>query len=267
MDKNLIQDIIRYNNSQNQVRAADFRSTDTVQKRLRDEAKKIKGVIYEGGRRGGFSSVIKRPTNLMPSFTVGQALAAFHGEPSIAYRKKSDIWNNDEFYFKFFNEKTTGPHLVFVYSLLKAIEQDKYNLMEKSSTMTDLTELEKQRYDFFHLPASIFIYANAIARTLETIIERRISDYFALSFGYQTSLEMAIKAWSGIISATTYFTSLLGRPILLHGLSKASIEEGIQNFIPQVAVAANSQSHIFSRFAKRLRNPSSSRVDGLLDSM
>lgn len=118
-------DIFRFNNSQNQVTAADFRSTDPIQRRLRAEVSKGKEAEYEGGRRGGFGSAIKRKPNLMPSFTVGQSLAAFHGKVSIAYNKKSEIWNNDAIYSEFFNEKTTGAHLIFTYSLLKAIEEEK----------------------------------------------------------------------------------------------------------------------------------------------
>jgi hypothetical protein len=39
---------------------------------------------YERGRRGGTSDTIKRRPNLLPSYTVGQALAAFDGDPVIA---------------------------------------------------------------------------------------------------------------------------------------------------------------------------------------
>lgn len=257
-DRDLVRDIVRYNNSQNQVTAADFRSTDAIQKRLRQEVAKIKDAEYEGGRRGGFGSAIKRKPKLMPSFTVGQALAAFHGQPSTAYNKKSDIWNNDAIYSEFFNEKTTGPHLVFVFSLLKSIESSKSNLIEKSKSDIALTNLEKQRLEFFRLPASIFVYTHAIASALETIIGRPISDYFTLSFGNQTAPKTAIKNWSPIISATAPFTRLLAKSIS-EGLSKISIEEGIQNFTQQVEVAAESQTVAFNRFLKQLRNPSSTK--------
>lgn len=257
-DRELIRDIVRYNNSQNQVTAADFRSTDAIQKRLRQEVEKIKDAEYEGGRRGGFGSAIKRKPKLMPSFTVGQALAAFHGEPSTAYNKKSDIWNNDALYAEFFNEKTTGAHLVFTFSLLKSIENNKSQLIEKSKSGIELTNLEKQRLDFFRLPASIFVYTYAIASALETIIGRPIGDYFALSFGYQTTPKTALKYWAPIITATSPFTKLLSKSIS-EGLSKISIEDGIQNFTQQVEVAAETQTIAFSRFAKQIRNPSTSK--------
>jgi hypothetical protein len=74
----LIYNIIQFNNSQNKVTASDFRSTDRVQKRLRSEVEAIPSAKYEGGRRGGHKDVIERNKNLLPSYTVGQALAACH---------------------------------------------------------------------------------------------------------------------------------------------------------------------------------------------
>jgi hypothetical protein len=90
-DEQLVFDIIRYNNSQNKVSASDFRSTDPIQKRLRQEITKVRDARYDGGRRGSHSDAILRPSNLMPSYTVGQALMALHGDPITAYNRKSQI--------------------------------------------------------------------------------------------------------------------------------------------------------------------------------
>ncbi|SUG82046.1 Abortive phage infection protein AIPR [Salmonella enterica subsp. enterica] len=59
-DADLIQNIIQYNNSQNKVEASDFRSTDKIQKRLKSEFASIPDAEYDGGRRGGAESVIRR---------------------------------------------------------------------------------------------------------------------------------------------------------------------------------------------------------------
>jgi hypothetical protein len=56
----IIEDVVRYNNSQNKLQAADFRSTDQIQQRLRVEFEAIPEAVYEGGRRGGASDVIRR---------------------------------------------------------------------------------------------------------------------------------------------------------------------------------------------------------------
>jgi hypothetical protein len=116
-NKNRVQNIIRFNNNQNKISASDFRSTDAIQKRLKTEFEKNPDAEYEGGRRGGVTDTIKRRPNLLPSYTVGQALAAFHGNPVIAYDRKSEIWISDQLYSSFFKEETTAKHIVFAYSL------------------------------------------------------------------------------------------------------------------------------------------------------
>jgi len=69
-DDDLVSDIVRFNNSQNQVTASDFRSTDAIQRRLKREMLALRDAEYEGGRRGGVADAIKRRANLLPSYTV-----------------------------------------------------------------------------------------------------------------------------------------------------------------------------------------------------
>jgi hypothetical protein len=51
----IIDDIIRFNNSQNPIRPSDFRSRDPQQGRLRQEFSQLPDVTYLGARRGGQS--------------------------------------------------------------------------------------------------------------------------------------------------------------------------------------------------------------------
>jgi len=139
----IIQNIIRFNNSQNKISASDFRSTDEIQKRLKTEMADVPNAEYEGGRRGGYGDAIKRRPNLLASFTVGQALAAFHGDSVVAYNQKSDIWINDRLYGKYFQDDTTARHIVLAYSLLKSIETIKLDIVQKSRTTNSLTSLEE----------------------------------------------------------------------------------------------------------------------------
>jgi hypothetical protein len=92
----------------------------------------IQNSEYEGGRRGGYGDAIRRRPNLLASYTVGQALAAFHGEPITAYNLKSEIWINDRLYARVFNADTTARHIVFTFSLLNCVEQIKLSLVQKS---------------------------------------------------------------------------------------------------------------------------------------
>jgi hypothetical protein len=118
-------------NVQDEIQAADFRSTDAIQERLRTEFDAIPDAEYEGGRRGGASDAIKRTKFTLPSYTVGQSLAAFHGDPVTAYDKKSELWTNERNYRQIFTDRTTARHIVFCYSLLAAVNDRKLELSQK----------------------------------------------------------------------------------------------------------------------------------------
>ncbi|HDL00904.1 MAG TPA: hypothetical protein ENH23_01555, partial [candidate division Zixibacteria bacterium] len=164
-DQELIHKIIQFNNSQNKVEASDFRSTDKFQKRLKSEFDSIPDSEYEGGRRGGSADVIRRRANLLPSYTVGQALACFNQEPIVAYNQKTAIWVNDRLYSKYFNEKTKATHIVCAYSLLRAVEATKKKLLEKSKKST-LTNLEEEYLSYFRQRGSIFLLTSSIVSCL-----------------------------------------------------------------------------------------------------
>jgi len=57
-DPELVRNIIQFNNSQNKITASDFRSSDRIQKKLKEQVSKIPYAEYEGGRRGGHLDVI-----------------------------------------------------------------------------------------------------------------------------------------------------------------------------------------------------------------
>ena len=86
----------------------------------------------------------------MPSYTVGQALAAFHQDPVIAYNKKAEIWVSDKLYSKYFHNHTTGQHLVFAYSLLRGVEEKKTTLVEKSNKVGEKNLTESERLAKFN---------------------------------------------------------------------------------------------------------------------
>ncbi len=174
-DHDVVTSVIRFNNSQNKVTAADFRSTDRTQKRLRTEMEKIPEVEYEGGRRGGVEAVIKRKKNLLPAYTVGQALAAMHGDPVAAYHEKSEIWANDRLYAQFFNEQTTAQHIVFAYKLLRTVESRKFDLAAKGrDAPDDLTQSENQQLQFFRNRGATLLACAGVSACLEIILDRKI---------------------------------------------------------------------------------------------
>ncbi|EJN2869347.1 AIPR family protein [Salmonella enterica subsp. enterica serovar Laredo] len=202
--ENLIENIIRYNNSQNKVEAADFRSTDKIQKRLKEEFTLIPEAEYEGGRRGSSSDVIRRRPNLLGSYTVGQALAAFHGDPITAYNKKAGIWINNKTYDKLFNDNTKAAHIVCCYGLVRAIEAKKKQLQTK----TNLTRDDEKSLIFLRQRGAIFLTTYALSYCLETILDRSVPNLFRISFGVKCSPTRSTENWKPVVN----------RPVLVPGI-------------------------------------------------
>jgi hypothetical protein len=175
----IVSKVVRFNNLQNKLQAADFRSTDQIQDRLRQEFDKIPSAEYEGGRRGGVSDTIKRSKFALPSYTVGQSLAAFHGDPVIAY--ESEIWTSENIYRKTFTDRTSARHIVFTYSLLEEINERRLLLAQRQRRdPASLTSQELKSLAFLNKKGAAYLLQYVIAMCMETIIGRPISNRFDL---------------------------------------------------------------------------------------
>lgn len=243
-DPELVRNVIQFNNSQNKIAASDFRSTDRIQKKLKEQIAKIPDAEYEGGRRGGHSDVIKRSKKLLPSYTVGQALAAFHGDPVVAYNQKSNIWVSDRLYAKYFPEGITGPHVVFAFTLLRAVEEKKKSLVTKYKTSPDsLTEQEESLLEYFRHRGSTYLMASAIASSLESILGHKVANRFRLSFGEKMSPARARGHWLAIIEITSPFTAQLSDAFSdgLKNAEKVAAAQKTFRSLVQATAAANSK--------------------------
>ena len=92
--------------------------------------------------------MIRRRPDILSSVTAGQSLAAFHKDPDVAYHKKTKIWESDTLYSRYFNDQTTAKHILFSYTLLRAIELKKISLYNKSKN-ENLKEIESMQLDFY----------------------------------------------------------------------------------------------------------------------
>jgi hypothetical protein len=247
----VVYDIIQYNNSQNKVTASDFRSTDRFQKRLREEVALIPSAKYEGGRRGGQKDAIERNKNLLPSYTVGQALAAYHQDPLTAYNFKSDIWVSDKTYSRFFNDDANGANLVFAFSLLRAVEQAKQTVVARSRTDSGaLTAQEAALLTFFRHRGSTYLLASAIASCLETFVSRRISSATRVSFGQKASPKAATQNWAEIVAIVSPFCQQLSEALTDGLRSNDRAQKAIATFRTLVQATAAANTDAYKRFAK-----------------
>jgi hypothetical protein len=252
-NKQLVQDIIRFNNSQNKISASDFRSTDAIQKRLKDEFASIPDAEYEGGRRGGASDAIKRRPNLLPSYSVGQALAAFHGEPAIAYDRKSEIWVSDRIYSSYFKEETTAKHIVFAYALYKAMGDKKLEILGKLKNDVALTQIEMGQQAFFERKGSILLACAAVAECLEVVLSKAIPNKFRLSFGDNVSPKAAEAIWSDVLTPFFAVITTLDKAFSTGRISGDAAKRAIPEFRTVVQAVAEPNKVAFSKFTSRVK--------------
>lgn len=248
-DSNTIQNIIRFNNSQNKIEAADFRSNDPVQTRLRREFDFLAGVHYSGGRRGGEEDAIRRTRNSISSYTVGQALTAFHGDPATAYNQSSGIWVSDRLYNDVFNEKTTAKHILFTYSLLKSINEAKDEL--RSLGDSGRTEAQQRQWDALRLRGAPFLMSSAIAASLEVVLSRPIPDRFQLCFLDLTDTNQAVIKWRDLLKTSLPFASRLTPALSQSNLkNRTKVNQAIDTFVDILTSVQDSHSETFKRFSE-----------------
>ena len=252
--ESIVADVVRYNNSQNKLQAADFRSTDQIQERLRFEFDKIPDAEYEGGRRGGASDAIKRSKYTLPSYTVGQSLAAFHGDPVTAYDKKSELWTNDKFYRQIFTDRTTARHVVLCYSLLTSINEGKLRLAHKASNDPDsLTAIESSSLMFLTKKGASFLLVHVISQCMETMLGRPIPNKFDLHFKKNLSPLQAALIWQPITGMMLSLSAQLESSFSRNRISNESMSKTVPNFVGFVDAIKTHQKTTFEAFAANLK--------------
>ncbi len=250
-DRETIQNIIKYNNSQNPLISPDFRSNDTVQRRLRNEFTGIPGADYAGGRRGMDGA--RRASNLLPSDTVAQAVSAVHGYPHVAYHEKGKIWLHDNLYVKFFNDETTAEHIVWCYSLLKSIEAKKTELVARESTSNDLPTDDQELLQFMRRRGSTILLTAAIAGCTEIIMNKSIPNLFKVSFGKTVSPGDAENYWHPIVDIAVPFASQHLTDALSRGIDSGDqTRVGIKQFSSMVKSTYRTNKPIIEVFASRI---------------
>lgn len=247
----IIKNIIKFNNSQNRIEAPDFRSNDPIQRRLVSEFDEIPNALYLGGRRGGDEDIIKRPPNLLPSDTVAQSLLSFHSNPIVAYNEKSRIWLSDNLYSTCFSERTKAKHIIFVYSLVKAIEQKKLELNHLEN-ISQITESQKKQLDFLRYRGAIFLFTYAISRCLEIFLSQAIPDRFKVSFSASVSPENAKTLWEPIIRVAIPFCDKLS-PAIEQGLkTRDVVTQVVDDFRRLVESVSSLHAQTFAHFKERI---------------
>lgn len=247
-------DIVKYNNTQNKVEATDFRSKDDVQERLRREFDAIPNADYRGGRRGGATDAIQRMKTLVPDSPVAQSLAAFHGEPNLAYNETRSIWDNDAVYSRVFRDTVTARHIVYTYSLLKAVEQEKQNIL--AIREESRTDAQKRHAGFFSSRGSNYLLVAAIGSCIETILEVAVANRYSLRFKKNLSPIDAIEAWQPVVTLATAFSNHL-LPATDRGLkAQERVKIAIETFSSMLEAIRSANPVPFNKLAEATESAS-----------
>jgi AIPR protein len=249
-DPDVLTDIIKFNNTQNKVEAADFRSKDAVQDRLRTEFGAVPEADYRGGRRGGVKDAIERSRNLLPDSAVAQALAAFHLTPNLAYNETRRIWDEDGIYARYFSTRTTARHIVFVYALLRALEETKKRLSEIPEEKR--TDIQKRQMAFLRRRGSIHLLAAAISSSIETFLGAPVPDRWGLRFRTNCTPRDAIDYWQPIVDAALAFTGMLSDATDVGLKNPDTVTRALENFQGMIEATTDANRPRYSAFARRV---------------
>ncbi len=165
-DPEKIGTIVRFNNTQNEITTWDQYSGDPEQVRIEKEFHDL-GYSYE--RKRGF-----RPSADSISIEdVAQPLAAFVGRYSEANRGRNRVFERGAVYKTAFDGKK-ARHILFVYSLARAIDERRLELKRKAAEIGGLMKLEEQQLILLRNLRFKFFFMSILAKSLEPIIGRRV---------------------------------------------------------------------------------------------
>lgn len=212
-DPKIIEEIINNNNKQNEILPSDLRSNDKQQVRLRNEFKKYPQLYYSGGRR---DSTRVRNKEVFDPYLVAQTLLAFHGDCVIAYNSKKIIWDEDKEYTNIFSDQLSAEHIIFVYSLGRAIDEYKINLKNKKEQRT---EVEEGEFTFLSRRGSKMLLIYVVNICMESLIGKKVLDSWKLVYKNNQDFDSLVNKWKQVIDILLPF----------HGTLEVSLIGGLKN--------------------------------------
>ena len=169
-DPNLIEKVIRYNNTQNPIKAWELRVVDSIQKRLVGEFADI-GITYQVRR-----SQSRRRHSDVQYEKLGPYLAAFYGDPSAAHRNKADLFESEKKYRNLFDDDTHVRNLLFIYRLGDSVQAVKATFKEKVDSGT-ASDDDSAIYDYFRYGPFPLVVMHLCATVIGLWLEGREKRY------------------------------------------------------------------------------------------
>ena len=244
-----VRNIVRYNNTQNEITTWDQYSNTETQKRLADEFQAL-GHVYSLKR--GFGQSISG----LGIEVVAQPLLAFDGALDDAVRGKNTVFDRKTSYNRAFEGKS-ARHILFVYSLARAIDELRAELKTLNSEGKLIKAQEKQ----LRIARSVrfkYFFMAVIAASIEATLKRKINvEHVGFSTEASNSknntLEQLAVRWRPV--ATSIF-SLLATQLgddPAEVLTDSSKAKGLAEIVGGLALATNlAEQPDFKKFAELL---------------
>jgi hypothetical protein len=152
----LVRKIIRFNNTQNPIKAWELRVIDPIQDRLRREFEQI-DVTYQ--LRRGYE---RRSGSDVHYDQLGPFLSAFYGDPIAAHKNKADLYESESRYHQLFRDESNVRNLLFIYRLGRAVALTKSRLRDKVDEGT-ATGDDRIKFEYFRYGAFAFVLMHVCA--------------------------------------------------------------------------------------------------------
>lgn len=180
-NSNVILEIIRYNNTQNPIKAWELRVNDPIQDQIQREFHIHYNLNYQL-RRGA----IRRSSTDINFEKLTPWLSSFYGDPITAYQNPSELYDLESRYSNLFNSSTEVANLLFIYRLgeTMALVKDEYKKIIADNTGDDNM---KKINGFFQYPSFNHVLMHICAEALQYILNPPGKD-----FKYRISLNSEI---------------------------------------------------------------------------
>jgi AIPR protein. len=197
-DTETIEEIVKYNNTQNVITTWDQYSNSAEQKRIKQE---FENLNHKYSFKRGFSNISSK----LGIEQVAQPVLSLHGDFASANTGKNNIFENRYLYNEVF-QTSKARHLLFAYTLSKSIE-NVYGILKCKE---NLIQLEEQQLNILrNLKAKNFIIA-LVGQGMEAICNKKI-DKKNVCFGYdycnanKYDLDYLIDKWKPVVTLVISF--------------------------------------------------------------
>jgi AIPR protein len=240
-DEETITEIVKYNNTQNEVTTWDQYSNDTDQNRLKEEFEQLG---YPYSKKRGF-----RPhADEIGIEDVAQPLVAFHGRYREANYGKNRIFETKQLYRLAFAERK-ARHVLFVHTLARAIDERRLELKKKSND-GQIIALEAEQLTLMRNLRFKFFFISLMARVLEVVLGRKIDvDTVAFSPDAASSkknrLVDLVASWSPSVEAVlSYAGTFLSTTDLARKIAEENAVEQVYKQLEALVYAGRSSLQV-----------------------